>query len=579
MLCLGGLQQIVGIADARIANDAASTEASMMVDLVSKVLCAATCSSADDRGDESVLVGSESVAFRTLRARLLKAVWEATAGTENGLGAFRECLPAVAELAQRPTSVPVGASVEGLLSKIRSLYGCYVTFSPSDFAAPTELARTRKGKGGTGGVTPSDVDEESLKPQSIEEVAQHLAALGLPSTLVAEVTATFEQLEYAPSTWKQRIEDLKPTLPSGWSEHKTDAGKTFYHEASSQESTWDHPGEMTAETVTVFLKNCTQLPEKGILDPVKAEPERLLKEASSSGSGIGSHRAHGRGFRSLGSMGKMIADSEDAVAIYYARLLVAASLKQTNGRTTTDAEQLLSPAAVVAAIRPMFEPHGARLGLRPLMQTARVPVPTLTGLTHDLTGWLSADDRASMVLDELMQTLQTPVLPQAEVVKKEVVKVTPSWDSADTVQTAGSGRMEVSGGTFRLSGGSAYSMCVCRTPLPETGTHTVKVKVHTSSRGGIGVVTSFDQAKSHSNGSKAWIGNGPHGWCLFNDGDCCHNGSWSGGSQSFRAGSTVAITINHSSHTMTVRSGSSERRDVYSGLPTKLYFAVAMHEE
>merc|ERR1711871_1147005 len=116
---------------------------------------------------------------------------------------------------------------------------------------------------------------------------------------------------------------------------------------------------MTEESVTEFLQSCAQLPETGVLEPVKAEPEKLLAEGTSSSSS--STAAQSRGFQSLGSMGKVIADSEDAVAIYYARLLVAASLKKSNGDTTTDAEQLLSPAAVVAAVRPMFEPHGARL--------------------------------------------------------------------------------------------------------------------------------------------------------------------------------------------------------------------------
>ena len=87
-------------------------------------------------------------------------------------------------------------------------------------------------------------------------------------------------------------------------------------------------------------------------------------------------------------------------------------------------------------------------------------------------------------------------------------------------------------------------MCVCNVPFPSTGTHTIKVKVSAMSDcAGVGVVKSFDEAQQHRNGSKAWIGNGPAGWCLFNDGDCCHNGSWSSGSQRFSPGREVSITI------------------------------------
>ena len=74
------------------------------------------------------------------------------------------------------------------------------------------------------------------------------------------------------------------------------------------------------------------------------------------------------------------------------------------------------------------------------------------------------------------------------------------------MQTAGNGTITVNGGQFTLSGGSGYSMVVCRVPFPQTGTHSIKVKVHSCNRGGIGVVSSFEAAKAHSNGSKAWIG-------------------------------------------------------------------------
>eukprot|EP01045_Picozoa_sp_COSAG04_P004560 COSAG04_NODE_200_length_20490_cov_33.582021_1_plen_3559_part_10 len=181
--------------------------------------------------------------------------------------------------------------------------------------------------------------------------------------------------------------------------------------------------------------------------------------------------------------------------------------------------------------------------------------------TFDVEGTIARDVRENWWLDSKV---------------KQVAR--PSWES-EAVQTAGNGTITVDGGQIKLSGGSGYSMVVCRVPFPDTGRHTVKVKVHSCERGGIGVVSSFEAAKAHTNGSKAWIGNGPNGWCLFTDGDCAHNGSWSGGSQRFSTGSNVAITVDMDRGTFSCKSGGRDlRSNVYRGLPKQLHFAVAMYE-
>ena len=162
--------------------------------------------------------------------------------------------------------------------------------------------------------------------------------------------------------------------------------------------------------------------------------------------------------------------------------------------------------------------------------------------------------------------------------EKAPVPLFPAFE-AGRVRTAGPGTITVSDGVFVLENGhsSSYSMCVCDVPFPDTGVHTVKVKVHAMGDcAGIGVVKSFEDAKEHRNGSKAWIGNGSSGWCLFNDGDCCHNGSWNSGSLRFNSGREVAIRIDSDNDTFTPIVDGVPRETAYMNLPKGLYFAVAM---
>ena len=161
---------------------------------------------------------------------------------------------------------------------------------------------------------------------------------------------------------------------------------------------------------------------------------------------------------------------------------------------------------------------------------------------------------------------------------KAPVPLFPSFDRGRT-RTAGPGTITVADGVFTLENGhaSSYSMCVCDVPFPETGVHTIKVTIHAMGDcAGIGVVTSFEDAKEHRNGSKAWIGNGPSGWCLFNDGDCCHNASWNSGSLRFNSGREVAIRIDADNGTFTPIVDGVARENAYTNLPKGLYFAVAM---
>jgi hypothetical protein len=150
---------------------------------------------------------------------------------------------------------------------------------------------------------------------------------------------------------------------------------------------------------------------------------------------------------------------------------------------------------------------------------------------------------------------------------------------AGRVQTAGTGKLTVVDDVFSLEGGHSqnYAMCVCDVPFPETGVHSISAKVEQMGDcAGIGVVTSFDEAMQHDNGSKAWIGNGASGWCLFNDGDCCHGGSWNSGSQRFGSGKTVTIEIDMDNGTFTPSVDGNRRPNAYRDLPKRLYFAVAM---
>ena len=181
---------------------------------------------------------------------------------------------------------------------------------------------------------------------------------------------------------------------------------------------------------------------------------------------------------------------------------------------------------------------------------------------------------------EQMQNLPIALLLEPYALEEKApVPLFPAFERG-RVRTAGPGTITVSDGVFALENGhaSSYSMCVCDVPFPETGVHTIKVKVHTMGDcAGIGVVRSFEDAKEHRNGSKAWIGNGKSGWCLFNDGDCCHNGSWNSGSLRFNSGREVAIRIDADNDTFTPIVDGVARENAYTNLPKGgLYFAVAM---
>lgn len=162
--------------------------------------------------------------------------------------------------------------------------------------------------------------------------------------------------------------------------------------------------------------------------------------------------------------------------------------------------------------------------------------------------------------------------------RNEPVPLFPCFET-HRVQTRGSGSLTAEGGVFSLSDGhsSDYALCVCDVPFPQTGRHKITVTVEDMGDcAGIGVVTSFEEVLQHSNGSKAWIGNGPHGWCLFNDGDCCHGGTWNSGSQRFGTGKKVSIEIDMDAGTFSPSVDGNSRPNAYSGLPKQLYFAVAM---
>ena len=95
------------------------------------------------------------------------------------------------------------------------------------------------------------------------------------------------------------------------------------------------------------------------------------------------------------------------------------------------------------------------------------------------------------------------------------------------------------------------------------------------------MVKSFSAVCEHSRGSKAWLGNGPHGWCLFKDGDSAHDGSWKSGNYSqylIRDGGLIGVTFDADKRTISFTSNGNEKRDVYSGLPETVYLAVSLYK-
>jgi hypothetical protein len=127
------------------------------------------------------------------------------------------------------------------------------------------------------------------------------------------------------------------------------------------------------------------------------------------------------------------------------------------------------------------------------------------------------------------------------------------------------------------SGGSGYCAFVCQHPFPSTGTHTVDVKIDSrNTEMAVGVVKSWAHLQSHEFGSKGWIGNGDHGWGVFNDGDGCHSGSWASRSPGYSSGDTVQIIYNADARIFGWAIKGTTHSSVYSGVTGPLYLAVSM---
>jgi hypothetical protein len=139
------------------------------------------------------------------------------------------------------------------------------------------------------------------------------------------------------------------------------------------------------------------------------------------------------------------------------------------------------------------------------------------------------------------------------------------------------------GNNVRVTGIEGYALSVLDVPFPTSGVHTAVVRMIDFGKNcGIGVVTSMSAVvNSHSRGSKAWIGNGPNGWVLFNDGDAGHTGSWKGGSYdryAIRKDAEVSVTIDADRHTISFVVNGTERNDVYGNIPDTVYLAVSISQ-
>jgi hypothetical protein len=153
------------------------------------------------------------------------------------------------------------------------------------------------------------------------------------------------------------------------------------------------------------------------------------------------------------------------------------------------------------------------------------------------------------------------------------------WLQAQTAMYSGSGSWQINGQSAEASGGrTGYGIAVVPTPFPSSGCHTAVVRVNAQGSVGVGVVTSFDEVKRHSGDEKAWIGNGEYGWCLFDDGDCAHRGSWNSGSLRIdRDGGTVAVTFDAGRSSISFETGNGRKREnVYTDLPSRVYLAVSV---
>ena len=135
---------------------------------------------------------------------------------------------------------------------------------------------------------------------------------------------------------------------------------------------------------------------------------------------------------------------------------------------------------------------------------------------------------------------------------------------------------------LELKDGTGYSVFVCKKPFPSSGKHTVEVKiVKRQENMGIGLCKSWDDVNKHAKSNKAWIGNGPNGWCLFNDGDCAHDGSWRGGSYSdycYGDRDIVHVVFDADEGTVGWNVNGKKREAVYRDVGDTAYFAISFYK-
>lgn len=147
---------------------------------------------------------------------------------------------------------------------------------------------------------------------------------------------------------------------------------------------------------------------------------------------------------------------------------------------------------------------------------------------------------------------------------------------------AGEGEMTAAGNQLELENSSGYSAFVCKVPYPSSGKHTVEIQiVERPENMGIGVCRSYEHLKKHARSNKAWIGNGPNGWCLFNDGDCAHDGSWLGGDYTgyaYNADDVVQVNFDADEGTIGWNVNGKKRGAVYRHLGDTVYFALSFYK-
>jgi hypothetical protein len=156
----------------------------------------------------------------------------------------------------------------------------------------------------------------------------------------------------------------------------------------------------------------------------------------------------------------------------------------------------------------------------------------------------------------------------------------PTWDAALSACHQGAGTWEFQGGVAEVVGGANYCIAVATVPFPSTGMHRCRLRATSAPENmAVGVVSSFADVVTHSHTSKGWLGNGPHGWCLFKDGDAAHGGSWKGGSYGeFAIGerAEIHVIVNADRRTVSFEVNGKLRRDVYKDLPDGVRLAVSL---